>query len=312
MSRKLLLHTPTFLPLLNLEYLVVFFSTVSNHFYYYLVKTQSFEVDFYTKDDDFSFSSDGISNIFFDFYLTNSSYNSLELTSYLAATFIDHSSGLLNANKMVNDALNKQLTEKNTYVLSPNQRNYVGFKRFKNESLANTPRNVFGAPQPDHENDFFIETRFQTSNYPATTEKLHELFFSSLSVFLLTYEIPIIKEKKTKDLLGIISSFGGAFSLSFFVYHVLFGTNRMRPWGVCQRLYKIRSPIQRKLVKTLGPELPLVRDNVDTEETVSLKDLQKQVNSLELLLREYIIDFSYLAESRKNVTRWENSNVGSK
>ncbi|CAG8661030.1 8889_t:CDS:1, partial [Ambispora gerdemannii] len=76
----------------------------------------------------------------------------------------------------------------------------------------------------------------------------------------------------------------------------------MRPWGVCQRLYKIRSPIQRKLVKTLGPELPLVRDNVDTEETVSLKDLQKQVNSLELLLREYIIDFSYLAESRKNVT----------
>ncbi|CAG8644370.1 14656_t:CDS:2 [Ambispora leptoticha] len=276
--------------------------------------SQTYVSTFFTTDYNSIFSSDGIQEIGFSFYLTNSSKNSIDVFSTLSVALIDHESNVLKkifANKSYNPDLLVQLIKKNKYVLSPYQVNYIGFKRYENESIADTPKNVFGIPRTDYERDFAIETTFQTSNFPSTNltnltnpTDPELLFYTFLDLSLLTYEEPKIGQKKTLDLLGIFSALGGAMSGFSATYVFLFGIERVKPWGFCQRIFRIRDPIQKKLYKTLGPNLPFVnvKVNDDDEKTpVSLEELQKRLNNLEFFLQEYIIDHSYLNEVQKNV-----------
>ncbi|CAG8548584.1 6897_t:CDS:2 [Ambispora leptoticha] len=269
---------------------------------------------FYTTDSNFTFSSDGIQDIGFSFYMTNSSINSLDLFSTLSAALVAHDSTLLYdfyANKSYNPDLLAQLIKKNQYVLSPYQMNQISFQQYINESIADTPKNIFGIPRTDYDTDVAIETTFQTSNFPSTNltnltnpTDPELLFYTYLDLTLLTYEEPKIGQKKNIDLLGILSALGGAMSGFSAAYVFLFGIDRVKPWGLCQRIFRIRDPIQKKLYKTLGPKLPFVNvDENDNDEKmpVSLEELQNRLNSLELFLREYIIDHLYLAETQKNV-----------
>ncbi|CAG8536357.1 4992_t:CDS:2 [Ambispora leptoticha] len=270
--------------------------------------------EFYTTDSDFMFSSDGIQDIEFFFYLTNSTINSLDLFDTLNVNLIAHDSSLLKnlfENKSYNPDLLAQLVKKNLYVLSPYQLNQISFQQYKNESIAATPKNIFGIPRTDYERDIDVMTTFQTYNFPSTdlTNLTHPtdpklLFYTYLDLTLYTYEEPKIGQKKNIDLLGILSALGGAMSGFSAAYVFLFGIERVKPWGLCQRIFRIRDPIQKKLYKTLGPKLPFVNVNEndkDEKMPVSLEELQNRLNNLELFLREYIIDHSYLAEAQKNV-----------
>ncbi|CAG8570017.1 10440_t:CDS:2 [Ambispora leptoticha] len=251
----------------------------------------------------------------------------MTLTSILNVALIDHDSNLLqnlNSNKGHTQALLEESIKQNEYIISPYQINRINFRRYLNESIAETAKNIFGIPQTEYDRDYAIETNFQTSNYPITDPTILEnalttnpelLFYASLSFALTTHQEPKIGQKKNIDLLGILSALGGTMSSLAGVGIFLFGIDRVKPWGFCQRIFIVRDPIQKKLYKTLGgPKLPLVgvsdektkelqNSDENSDEKASLKDLQKQLNNLELLLCEYIIDHSYLDETQKNVDK---------
>ncbi|CAG8763371.1 5335_t:CDS:2, partial [Ambispora leptoticha] len=109
------------------------------------------------------FSRDGIQSIEFFFYLTDSTVDSLGLFDALSVNLLAHDSNFLknfDPKKNYNPDLLAQLVNKNLYLLSPYQINRVSFQQYKNESIAATPKNIFGIPPTDYERDINVMSTF--------------------------------------------------------------------------------------------------------------------------------------------------------
>lgn len=83
----------------------------------------------------------------------------------------------------------------------------------------------------------------------------------------------------------------------------------IRPWGCVQHSCGLRNRTQNKLRKEL-PIIPLINSNpgiLNTSREISREEhiaLQRRVHSLEVFLREYVVDIKYLKELKEDgVTR---------
>nr|CAG8573965.1 7670_t:CDS:10 [Entrophospora candida] len=106
-------------------------------------------------------------------------------------------------------------------------------------------------------------------------------------------------EKRFETVLSNIGPLGGAISLLLGAYAVLFGGSLLDPWGIFQKCcckYKPRS--KRKLLKNLSM-IPLIEKNqlhYGNSKDPDLISLITRFNSLEIILREYVINTDFLNE----------------
>ncbi|CAJ0845190.1 8840_t:CDS:2, partial [Entrophospora sp. SA101] len=106
-------------------------------------------------------------------------------------------------------------------------------------------------------------------------------------------------EKRFETVLSNIGSLGGAISLLLGIYAILFGGSLLSPWGIFQNYcckYKPRS--KRKLLNNL-PVIPLTEKNqlqYENSEDPNIISIITRFNSLETVLREYVINSDFLDE----------------
>ncbi|CAG8482738.1 11293_t:CDS:2 [Ambispora gerdemannii] len=150
-------------------------------------------------DETKNINLDRISAIEFTFEKSDSSQ--LNYRSYIKATLWD--SGNDDEDSVSLGTLS-QTTANNRYFLSPFQNNFINFRRYKNESLVHSIRNVLGVPPSELFEAYYIDTTFQTANIAG-----NQTHYLLLTIRLLTYEG-----------LAIVSELGGAYApfMSAFLY----------------------------------------------------------------------------------------------
>ncbi|CAJ0638017.1 12160_t:CDS:2 [Entrophospora sp. SA101] len=139
--------------------------------------------------------------------------------------------------------------------------------------------------QENKENDFFIEW---TRRKYLIRDWTNYLGFPNHHVSLHIAE-PIV--------LSNIGPLGGAISLLLGIYAILFGGSLLNPWGIFQNhCCKYKSRSKRKLLKNLSV-IPLTEKNqLYYEKSKDLDIISLRFNSLETILREYIINADFLDE----------------
>src|SRR6266540_5478281 len=90
---------------------------------------------------------------------------------------------------------------------------------------------------------------------------------------------------------------------NFFFFYNLLGASLIRPWGFIQSYCcGIKRKSQNKFNETL-PILPLIDSSLpgkSATEEISIEELNEKFKSLEILLREYVIDIKYLQKIKNS------------
>ncbi|CAG8722915.1 15111_t:CDS:2, partial [Funneliformis mosseae] len=144
-------------------------------------------------------------------------------------------------------------------------------------------------------------------NYKETTylktklDQIKPQYYSMMIIKPSSFISHIETEQRSNTYLGIFGVIGGAWGLVVGFYAFLFGESLIHPWGFIQKnCCRIKSKTQSKLRKSLSI-LPLtdssILDEKDKVEEVSVEEfnrMKEKLKSLEILLREYVIDVKFL------------------
>ncbi|CAG8479594.1 8076_t:CDS:2 [Ambispora leptoticha] len=201
-----------------------------------------------------------------------------------------------------NNALKAQTANLNSYYLSPVQNNYIGFQRYKNESLVPGARNILGTPPPEVDDAYYIQTTFQTGNAPIDNLP----YYMYLNIRLLTHEVPILKQQRNRMFLGVVSDVGGAYTFFVGVLLLLLGQRPINPWGTftCQKICPcVKNKVQSKLVEKYD-KIFREKNGRDANPSVELTmvELDNRLKQMEKFLSKYVINVDYLGDARKNHT----------
>ncbi|CAI2166479.1 7593_t:CDS:10 [Funneliformis geosporum] len=147
----------------------------------------------------------------------------------------------------------------------------------------------------NHKESAYIKAKFIQGVFVAESERL-----SGIKVKPDSFINHIETEQITSTYLGMIGVIGGAWGLVVAFYAFLFGASSIHPWGFIQsHCYGIKPKTQSKLRESLSI-LPLTDSSLHS--TTNEISVEERLRSLEILLREYVIDVEYLQ-------RIENSKI---
>ncbi|CAB4495224.1 uncharacterized protein OCT59_010266 [Rhizophagus irregularis] len=190
---------------------------------------------------------------------------------------------------------NDSVAMMNLYNLALNQNYQFEFKRRIKEVIV-----------PSWMNDFGIPSKYETQSYiESTLLPLPNGTSNNMVMMSITPKgaiIQIDREIRTHTYLSGMGLLGGAWGLAAAMYSLLFGADTIRPWGIVQSYcYGFSRLTRRKLKETL-PIIPFYdKSYTDANHDLSLDEkieliplLQSRIDSLELFLREYVVDVNYL------------------
>ncbi|KAF0550195.1 hypothetical protein F8M41_024941 [Gigaspora margarita] len=142
------------------------------------------------------------------------------------------------------------------------------------------------------------------------TQHLTELrgdIFTDISVSLDFDTTTVETEQRSHTILSSLGLIGGAWSLAVCVYKLLFGDDAIQPFGLIQKRGYFYARTQKKLTKFLST-IPLVQlldpsKNFDVDDESRIDQLEKQINDIELFLRDYVVDAQQLDKAYINNER---------
>ncbi|RIB25009.1 hypothetical protein C2G38_2139000 [Gigaspora rosea] len=152
---------------------------------------------------------------------------------------------------------------------------------------------------------FFIQ--FSDSEVTPQLTKPRGDIFTDITVSL-DFDITTVEtEQRSHTILSSLGLIGGAWSLAVCVYKLLFGDDAIRPFGLIQKRGYFYEQTQKRLTKFLST-LPLVQlldssKNIDDDDESRVDQLEKQINDLELFLRDYVVDAQQLDKAYINNER---------
>ncbi|PKC67629.1 hypothetical protein RhiirA1_458175 [Rhizophagus irregularis] len=186
----------------------------------------------------------------------------------------------------------------NKYTIKPAQFYDFSYSRVIRESMKPNWINDFGVP-PTYEQKSNIESALIGGPllYKSTEGSL--IFFNikpkSKNV------IRVDKEVRSKTYLSGLGLIGGAWGLMAALYAFLFGADTLRPWGAVQSYFCGFSRFTQKKLKKIFPIIPFSDTSYKNfkkyppyHELSSDEQTELRINSLELFLREYVVDVHYL------------------
>ncbi|RIB25004.1 hypothetical protein C2G38_2138997 [Gigaspora rosea] len=162
--------------------------------------------------------------------------------------------------------------------------------------------------QPD-----YIIKPYLTSRKEVTQQltEFRDDIFTAIFVSLDFDTTTVETEQRSHTILSSLGLIGGAWSLAVCVYKLLFGDDAIRPFGLIQKYGYFNQRTQKKLSKFLST-LPLVqildssKNIVDDDDESRVDQLEKQINDLELFLRDYVVDAQQLDKAHINNERDKN------
>ncbi|GES78850.1 galactose oxidase [Rhizophagus clarus] len=197
------------------------------------------------------------------------------------------------------------LLKLNNYILSQNQFYEFYFQRKIKEVIKPSWMNNFGIP-PTYENISYIASTLTSSPLVDASNDQPSV---NIDIKSRGNTVQIDKEVRTHTYLNGMGLMGGAWGLAVAIYALLFGTDTLRPWGIVQSYcYGFSHLTKRKLKKTL-PIIPFHEASSSNTEDSDLslaekvKMLQSKIDSLELFLREYVVDVDYLDKIRDKLVK---------
>ncbi|CAG8511841.1 15568_t:CDS:2 [Funneliformis caledonium] len=189
----------------------------------------------------------------------------------------------------------------NSYAMMINMYSLLKLSRRKKQKMRKEIRSILGLPSYDEQP--FIVSDLQSMPLLDEDRDRPEVYFSKFVLTVATFQIQVETERRIRTLLGVFGIVGGASSIAMALYTFLFGANLFRPWGYTQAYCCGLSYRTYNKLKNSFPVLPLVNSSsLMTKPNPSLQDikeLQDRLNSLEMFLKEYVIDVNYLEKSEK-------------
>ncbi|RGB29339.1 hypothetical protein C1646_766736 [Rhizophagus diaphanus] len=208
-------------------------------------------------------------------------------------------------------SFNDSVAMMNLYNLALNQNYQFEFKRRIKEVMV-----------PSWMNDFGIPSKYETQSYiestllPIPISNVTSNNMLLMSIMPKGAIIQIDREIRTHTYLSGIGLLGGAWGLAAAMYSLLFGADTIRPWGIVQSYcYGFSRLTRRKLKETL-PIIPFYEKSyTDANHDLSFDEkieliplLQSRIDSLELFLREYVVDVNYLDDIQNRSVSSNNLN----
>ncbi|CAI2195619.1 952_t:CDS:2, partial [Funneliformis geosporum] len=196
-----------------------------------------------------------------------------------------------------------ELVANNKYYLVNNQVSYIGLTRNQKKIIHPKFSGILGV-SPSYKNLHRIVSNFQNMPIP---DEPSTVYYSVISLTATSFRMQVETEKRTRTLLGVFGLVGGAWGLSSALYATLFGVDAIRPWGCLQTDCGLRRRTYNKLKRRI-PVLPLINSSSSMTELNSyspdVKELRDRLISLEIFLKEYVVDINYLEKSEKTVQNY--------
>ncbi|RIA84961.1 hypothetical protein C1645_831537 [Glomus cerebriforme] len=184
------------------------------------------------------------------------------------------------------DPFNFTVIGMNAYGLGANQFYLLKYSRIIKESII-----------PSWKNDFGI-----TPNYETKSNIISNLSFFIQPMGAGVVSVQVDKEIRTHTYLGSLGLIGGAWGLVVAMYSLLFGADKLRPWGITQLYCCGVSRLTRNKLKKTLPIIPFFEtsyldvDNHLLKNDLSLAEQNKlRIDSLEIFLQEYVVDWGALS-----------------
>ncbi|RIB13441.1 hypothetical protein C2G38_2248857 [Gigaspora rosea] len=197
----------------------------------------------------------------------------------------------------------QSITKANNYTILVGQSTDIYLSRRIRKFIIPNWKAIMGF-QPD-----YIIKPYPTSRKTVTQQLTHGRLtvISDISVSL-EFDIATIEtEQRSHTILSSLGLIGGVWSLAICVYKLLFGDDAIRPFGLIQKHGYFYERTQKKLSKFLST-LPLIQlldssKNIDDDDESRVDQLEKQINDLELFLRDYVVDAQQLDKTYINNER---------
>ncbi|CAI2172344.1 1734_t:CDS:2 [Funneliformis geosporum] len=191
----------------------------------------------------------------------------------------------------------KELFANNMYFIANNQLTYLGLARNQKKEFDPKYSGILGV-NPSYKTLPHILSKSQSTPLPIepSTE-----YYSEIDLTVTSFLMQVETEQRTRTLLSVLGLMGGAWGLASALYAILFGVDSIRPWGCIQSFYsKTRHRTYNKFKKTI-PVLPLINSHSSMKEFDSsspdVKKLHDRLLSLEIFLKEYVVDVKFLEKS---------------
>ncbi|CAG8727084.1 730_t:CDS:2, partial [Dentiscutata erythropus] len=135
--------------------------------------------------------------------------------------------------------------------------------------------------------------------------------YSIINIEPYSFIVEVDTDQKSKTALNLFGLFGGVFGILTSLYAFLFGVKAIQPWGLVQRtVFKVNKTARSQLLTTLESMQfldHLNNDKDNLEDQVSTKKLKKRLDTLQLFLRDYVVNAQYLEQINENINRNKNS-----
>ncbi|CAG8598598.1 8110_t:CDS:2 [Rhizophagus irregularis] len=186
----------------------------------------------------------------------------------------------------------------NKYKIKPAQFYDFSYSRVIRESMKPNWMNDFGVP-PTYEQQSNIESALLGGPllYKSTEGSLISFNIKPKSKNVIRVE----KEVRSKTYLSGLGLIGGAWGLIAALYAFLFGADTLRPWGAVQSYCCGISRFTQKKLNKIFPIIPFSDTSYKNfkkyppyHELSSDEQTELRINSLELFLREYVVNVHYL------------------
>ncbi|CAG8545933.1 1787_t:CDS:2 [Funneliformis caledonium] len=202
----------------------------------------------------------------------------------------------------------KELFANNMYRIANNQLSFIGLTRNQKKTIDPELSGILGF-NPSYNTTHRIISKLQST--PLPTEPSTG-YYSEIELTVTSYRMQVETEQRTqtlvfhfnnKKLLSVFGLMGGAWGLASALYAALFGVDSIHPWGFIQSCYcGYGHRIHNKFKKTM-PVLPLINpSSLMTElnsSSPNVKELHDRLISLEIFLKEYVVDVKYLEKSEQ-------------
>ncbi|CAG8734465.1 2992_t:CDS:2, partial [Funneliformis caledonium] len=202
----------------------------------------------------------------------------------------------------------RELIANNEYEIVKNQVSLVGLTRNKRKIIHPKFSGILGV-RPSYKTQPRIISTIQSISIPVEPSTN---YFSRIELTVKSFRMQVETEQRTRTLLGVFGLVGGAWGLASALYATSFGVDTIRPWGCLQYYCGLRHRTHNKFKKTI-PVLPLINTSSSMTELDSyasdFKELRDRLISLEIFLKEYVVDIKFLEISEKMDQNDRNDNI---
>ncbi|CAG8604544.1 9542_t:CDS:2 [Paraglomus brasilianum] len=203
------------------------------------------------------------------------------------------------------------LIDQSMYLMFYHQRNLVDYARNTKKIIRPSLFTDFGF-SPSTISVSYLTSRLSSGPMRLDDAMINPNVYGSIDIRPSSFLVRTETEQRSRTIFNALGLLGGAWTGSLTVYAILFGNNILKPWGCIHSYCCCYARKTRLLLRKSFPTIPLKSSKslislLSPDSSASTNDLLLQqpalsqhLDSLELFLKEYVVDSTYLEDSNSN------------